>query len=116
MFDLAVPFVHDVVHQVHLHQLGASKNPFDSVVPDFSIFGAKFTSWWQKLLGAAWAAAILVCAFKLFPALASVHRSRKVGNAVSLGEASQDLQFWGMTTVGTVAAGLLFGVLLILAP
>jgi hypothetical protein len=113
MLDLATALVQHATSG-QLHPL-AGKNPFDGITPDFSIFGAQFNTWWKKLLSAAWAAALIFCAFKLFPAAMSVHRSRKVGNAVTLGEATQDIQFWGVTTGVTVAAGLVFGTLLLLA-
>ncbi|HZC72728.1 MAG TPA: hypothetical protein VE442_18665 [Jatrophihabitans sp.] len=93
----------------------ASKNPFDGVVPNFSIFGADFNAWWKKLLAGVWGLAIVYCGFKLFPAALSMHRSRRVGNAMTLGEASQDLQFWGVGTAIVVSAGLLFGAILFAA-
>lgn len=93
----------------------AVKDPFDGVVPNFAIFGADFNAWWKKMLAGVWALSIVYCAFKLFPAAMSVHRNRRVGNAMSLGEATQDLQFWGVGTAVIVAAGLLFGVVLTVA-
>ena len=95
--------------------LAASRDPFDGVVPNFAVFGADFNTWWKKLLAGAWGISIVYCAFKLFPAALSVHRSRTVGNVTSLGEASQDLKFWGAGTVMVLAAGLVFGTLLTLA-
>lgn len=93
----------------------ATKDPFDGVIPNFTIFGADFNAWWKKMLAGIWALSIVYCAFKLFPAAMSVHRNRRVGNAMSLGEASQDLQFWGVGTAVIVAAGLLFGAILTVA-
>jgi hypothetical protein len=95
--------------------LAASKDPFDGVVPNFAIFGADFNAWWKKLLAGVWGISIVYCAFKLFPAALSVHRSRTVGNVTSLGEASQDLKFWGAGTIMVVAAGLVFGTMLTIA-
>jgi hypothetical protein len=97
------------------HPALAVKDPFDGVVPDFTIFGADFNAWWKKMLAGVWALSIVYCAFKLFPAAMSVHRNRRVGNAMSLGEATQDLQFWGVGTTLIVAAGLLFGAVLTVA-
>jgi len=96
----------------YAHPVAAARNPFDGVVPNFSIFGADFNDWWKKILGGVWALSIVYCAFKLFPAALSMHRNRRVGNAMSLTEASQDLQFWGAGTGIVVAAGLLFGAIL----
>lgn len=36
------------------------ENPIDGIIPDFSVFGAEFTQWWEKLFGALWAIAIIV--------------------------------------------------------
>ena len=93
----------------------AVSDPFKGVVPDFTIFGTDFNAWWKKMLAGVWALSIVYCAFKLFPAAMSVHRNRRVGNAMSLGEATQDLQFWGVGTAVIVAAGLLFGAILTVA-
>jgi hypothetical protein len=109
-----MPLILDTLNR-HAATIAAAKNPFDGVVPDFSIFGADFNDWWRKLLAGVWALSLVYCAFKLFPAAMSMHRSRRVGNAMSLGEASQDLQFWGVGTGVVVAAGLLFGAILFAA-
>jgi hypothetical protein len=39
----------------------AIENPFSGLVPDFTVFGAEFTTWWQKLFVALWAL-LLICA------------------------------------------------------
>lgn len=97
------------------HVVLAGHNPFNGVVPNFGIFGAQFNAWWKKLLAGVWGISIVYCAFKLFPAALSLHRSRMVGNVNSLGEASQELKFWGAGTLLVVAAGLVFGTLLAVA-
>jgi hypothetical protein len=96
----------------YAYPVAKTKNPFDGVVPNFSIFGADFNAWWKKILGGVWALSIAYCAFKLFPAALSMHRNRRVGNAMTLSESTQDLQFWGVGTGIVVAAGLLFGAIL----
>lgn len=40
-------------------------NPFDGILPDFTIFGAEFTEVWQKLLAGAWGIALVIAAFFL---------------------------------------------------
>ncbi len=60
--------MHDLVHTLIIHTtthagivpMAGIDNPLDGILPDFTVFGAKFTAWWQKLLGALWAIAILV--------------------------------------------------------
>lgn len=107
--------VHSVTSYAASTPILAVKDPFQGVVPNFTIFGADFNAWWKKLLAAVWAASIIYCAFKLFPAAMSVHRNRRIGNSMSLGEATQDLQFWGVGTAVIVAAGLLFGAIIAVA-
>lgn len=98
--------------QLHQHLAArplASNNPFDGVAPNFSIFGVQFNAWWKKMLAGLWGLAIIVCAAKLFPAALSMHRSRSVGNAVSLSESSAELKLWGVGTLVVIAAGIIFG-------
>ena len=45
------------------------ENPVGGLVPDFTIFGAEFTEWWQKLFVAAWALAIIISIFFLLRGL-----------------------------------------------
>ena len=36
------------------------KNPLDHIAPDFTIFGAQFTTIWQKLAAGLWGLGILI--------------------------------------------------------
>lgn len=49
--------IHETV--VHLDN-GGIPNPLNGVLPDFTVFGAKFTQLWQKLLAGVWGIAIVV--------------------------------------------------------
>lgn len=40
--------------------IGAMENPIEGIIPNFSVFGAEFTEWWQKLFGGLWAIAIII--------------------------------------------------------
>lgn len=92
----------------------ASDNPFDGVHPNFSIFGAHFTHMWQVLLGGVWAVALIICAVKLIIAGLSMHNSRNRMNPVGVGEATKDLQMWGLSTGVIVAAPVVFGAMLLI--
>jgi hypothetical protein len=50
-------------------------NPFAGLVPDFSVFGADFTTWWQKLFGGMWALCILAAAGYLLISLVRLHKA-----------------------------------------
>lgn len=47
----------------------AVDNPFDGVLPDFTIFGAEFTELWQKILAGAWGLSIVIAAIFLIVAI-----------------------------------------------
>lgn len=40
-------------------------NPFEGILPDFTIFGAEFTEVWQKLLAGFWGIGLVIAAFFL---------------------------------------------------
>lgn len=88
-------------------------NPFDGVTPDPTIFGVAFNSWWKKALGGLWGLAMAYCGFKLFPAMASLHQNKQAGMDAGVATATKDVRLWGASTAGTVAAGILFGALLL---
>lgn len=91
------------------HVLAATQNPFDKVVPDFSVFGAQFTQWWQKLLGGAWGVALVLCAFHLLTAGASLQSNKKTGYQSGVMEDTQELKKWGLGAGVTIGAGVIFG-------
>lgn len=55
--------------------LAAIPNPFDGILPDFSIFGAQFTELWQKLLAGLWAIAIVISAAYLIWGIVQMGKS-----------------------------------------
>ena len=50
-------------------------NPFAGLVPDFSVFGAEFPSWWQKLFVGLWALCLIVAAVYLLTSLVKLHKA-----------------------------------------
>lgn len=64
----------------------AIDNPFSNLVPNFTIFGAQFTSWWQKLFVGLWAAAIIIAGAYL---LLSILQIRKATNNNVPGQADE---------------------------
>lgn len=53
----------------------AIQNPIDGIMPDFSIFGAEFTQWWQKIFAAAWALGMIVAIFFLLQGVVTMANS-----------------------------------------
>ena len=50
-------------------------NPFTGLVPDFSVFGGDFTTWWQKLFVGLWALCLIVAAVYLLTSLVKLHKA-----------------------------------------
>ena len=53
----------------------AIKNPFDGMVPDFTVFGVAFDAWWKKLFVGLWAIAIIIAAVYLVMGLTAMAKS-----------------------------------------
>ena len=82
----------------------APKNdPFSGVVPDFSVFGADFTSWWQKLLAGLWGLSIVIAAGGLLMAALKYRSQKSNGYAQGTLESADDLKRWG------VSSGIILG-------
>lgn len=47
-------------------------NPFDGILPDFTIFGAEFTELWQKILAGIWGIALVAAAIFLIVAIVRI--------------------------------------------
>jgi hypothetical protein len=88
----------------------APKNdPFSGVVPDFSVFGADFTTWWQKLLAGLWGLSIVVSAAGLLIAALKYRSQKTNGYAQGTLESADDLKRWGVSAGIIVGAGVIFG-------
>lgn len=86
----------------------AIDNPFTNLIPNFTIFGADFTAWWQKLFAALWALCIIGAAVFL---LLSITQLRKATNNNIPGQADEAKTH--AVWAGAVLFGLLgFGVIL----
>lgn len=91
----------------------AIDNPIDGIVPDFSIFGAEFTEWWQKLFGALWALALVFSAVNLVLGIAAMGKSN--GNPEAHKEGQKKALWAGISTAGLAAFAVIFGVILAVA-
>lgn len=78
-------------------------NPFDGVVPDFTVFGAQFNSAWKKLLGGLWALAFAVIAAYCISATVKFASAKKQGYEHGITESAKDLKN------GAIAAGVCAG-------
>lgn len=92
--------------------LAAGKNPFEGVVPDFTIFGAKFTHAWQKLLGGAWGLGFVFTAFSAIRSVVALARAKRGGYGVQVAEQTEDakwagIAFGALTMLGIVVGGII---------
>jgi uncharacterized membrane protein YidH (DUF202 family) len=81
-------------------------SPFQGIVPDFSIFGAEFTTWWQKLFAGLLALLLIYTGARLAIALGAMHKARNSGVAGQVDEAKSQ----------AVWAGIAFGAVVCFVP
>ena len=86
-----------------------SNDPFQGVVPDFSVFGTDFTSWWQKLLAGLWGLSIVIAAGGLLIAALKYRSSKQNGYVQGTLESAQELKQWGVSSGIILGAGVIFG-------
>lgn len=72
--------------------LAEGVNPFDQIVPDFSVFGVEFTKAWQKVLSGAWGLVFVALAFSALRAATEYATARKGGYAQTMAEKSSGLR------------------------
>lgn len=100
---MTVPFSGAVMAAVYA-VAAEPTNPFDGVVPDFSVFGAEFTSAWTKLLGGLWALAFAAIAAYCVGATVKYAAAKKQGYEDGLAHAGKELKQGGLAAA--ICAGL----------
>lgn len=91
-------------------------NPIDGIDPDFTVFGAKFTAWWQLLFAGLWAACIIVALGYLLVSILRMRRATS-NNVPGQADEAKSQAMWaggaagGLIGFGVIVAGLfaLFG-------
>lgn len=86
-------------------------NPTDGVLPDFTVFGSKFNTLWKKLLGAAWALALIWTVGRLVIALAAMSNS-KGGHPQQLSESRQEAVTAGVAVAAVAGFAVIVGAIL----
>ena len=87
------------------------ENPFAGLVPDFTVFGAEFTTWWQKLFVGLWAIAIIIAGAFLILALTQMRRATS-NNVPGQADDAKSHALWAggslvaLVGFGTILAGL----------
>ncbi len=87
-------------------------NPFDSVKPDFTVFGVEFTQAWQTLLGGVWGLAFVVVAFGLIRAILELQSAKRSGYQVAVAEHTTSLKRSVLALAALASLGIVFGAIL----
>lgn len=93
----------------------AIPNPLDGVLPDFSIFGAEFTAWWQKLLGGIWAIALVLSVAFLIIGLTQMGKATTQQNAQEHAVGRTKATMAGITLACLAGLGVIVGGILAVA-
>lgn len=92
----------------------AIDNPIDGIVPDFTVFGSEFNSWWKKLFGALWAGALIWAAVAFLIAIATAAQS-KGGHPQELAESRKSAAVSGVVLAALAGFGIIVGAILAVA-
>lgn len=80
----------------------AADSPFSGITPDFTVFGAQFTTWWQKMFAGLLALLLVYTGAKLVIALAAMHRARSTGVAGQVDEAKSSATYAGIAFAAVI--------------
>lgn len=86
-------------------------NPLDTVVPNFTIFGAQFTAIWQKLAAGLWGLAILIAVGYLAHGILGIAQNRG-GHPGNLRESKKEALNAGIALGGLISLAVIVGVFL----
>lgn len=93
----------------------AIDNPIDGVVPDFSVFGNEFNSWWERVFAAIWAICIIWALVQLVIALTGMANAKSGSHPQQLQEARHGAIWAGGALAALAAFGVLVGAILAVA-
>ena len=94
--------------------VAAPTNPFDGVVPDFTVFGTEFNQAWKKILGGLWALAFAAIAVYLVGATVKFASAKKQGYEHGITESARDLKNGGIAAGVCAGLPIIFGAILTL--
>lgn len=85
------------------------KNPLDHIVPDFTIFGAQFTTIWQKLAAGLWGLGILIAVGYLGHGILGIAQNRG-GHPGQLRESKKEAVNAGIALGGLISLAVIVGI------
>ncbi len=87
------------------------KNPLTGIIPDFTVFGAQFTSIWMKLAAGLWGLAILVAIGFLAQGILGIAHNRG-GHPGQLRESKKEATNASIALAGLIMLGVIVTVFL----
>ena len=94
---------------------GGMTNPFTDLIPDFTVFGAAFTSWWQKLFAGLWALAIIAAGAALLIAIVAMRKATNNNIPGQADEAKSHAVWAGAALAGLAGLGVILGAIITVA-
>lgn len=91
----------------------AIANPLENIVPDFSIFGAHFTSIWEKLAAGLWGLGILIAVGYLGHGILGIAQNRG-GHPGQLRESKKEATNAGIALGGLIGLAPIVGAFLLI--
>ncbi len=91
------------------------ENPFTGLVPDFTVFGAEFTTWWQKLFVGLWAILIIVAAAYLALGITQMRKATANNVPGQADDAKSQAMWAGASLVGLIGFGTIIAAIFALA-
>lgn len=85
------------------------RNPLDHIVPDFTIFGAQFTTIWQKLAAGLWGLGILIAVGYLGHGILGIAQNRG-GHPGQLRESKKEAVNAGIALGGLISLAVIVGI------
>ncbi len=87
------------------------KNPLTGVIPDFSVFGAQFTSIWLKLAAGLWGLGIIIAIGYLGHGILGIAQNRG-GHPGQLRESKKEAVNASIALAGLIMLAVIVGVFL----
>ena len=91
----------------------AVDNPLKGIVPSFTVFGAEFTTVWQKLAAGLWGVGIILAVFYLGRSVLSIAQARQSSHPGALEGAKKDAAHSGIALGALVALGAIVSIILV---
>ena len=91
------------------------ENPFANLIPDFTVFGAEFTAWWQKLFVALWAILLIGAGAALLVSFLQMRKATNNNIPGQADEAKSHAMWAGGSVVCLASFGVIMGAILAVA-